>query len=108
MRRSTCLLSGQFIATSFGFHPTSIDVTMHNKEVGKLEEKLALQDFKGEDLAMRFYAPYLLSGLNAFSDDTVTFYLHNASKPIIFESTTADKYQLTYLVMPVSPTTSQV
>ena len=108
LRRSTCLLSGQFIATSFDFNPQSIDVVMNNKEVGKLEEKLALQDFKGEDLSMRFYAPYLLSGLNAFSDDMVTFYLQNASKPIIFESTTVDKYQLTYLVMPVSPTTSQV
>ncbi len=106
LRRSACLLSGQFIATSFGFTPTNIDVVMHNKEVGKLEEKLPIQKFEGEDISMRFYAPYLLSGLNAFSDEAITFYLHNASKPIIFESNHSDKYQLTYLVMPVSPTTS--
>ncbi len=108
LRRSTCLLSGQFIATSFGFSSSAINVLMHNKEVGKLEEKLVMQNFVGDDLSMRFYAPYLLSGLNAFSDDSITFYLQNASKPIIFESTTVDKYQLTYLVMPVSPTTAQV
>lgn len=80
---------------------------MHNKEVGKLEEKLSLSGFTGASLDVRFYAPYLLSGLNAFSDNEVTFYLQDSSRPIIFETTEKDKYHLTYLVMPVSPTNLQ-
>ncbi len=107
LRRSACLLSGQFIATSFGFTTHSVDVSMHNKEVGKLDEKLALKAFTGEDLAIRFYAPYLLNGLNAFSEDAITFYLLNSAKPIIFEAGEENKYNLTYLVMPVSPTATQ-
>ena len=107
LRRSSCLLSGQFIATSFGFKADSVDVSMNNKEVGKLEEKLAVNGFKGTDLDVKFYAPYLLSGLNAFSDSNLTFYLHNSAKPIIFETAEKEKYVLTYLVMPVSPTASQ-
>ena len=107
LRRSSCLLSGQFIATSFEFKTNNVDVTMHNKEVGKLEEKLTLEKFGGDAIDMKFYAPYLLSGLNAFNEKDVTFFLHNATKPIIFESEEVDKYLLTYLVMPVSPTAAQ-
>jgi len=107
LRRSTCLLSGQFIATSFGFKSNNVDVSMNNKEVGKLEEKLPLAKFDGDALDMKFYAPYLLSGLSAFTDPSITFYLHNASKPIMFESEEKDKYHLTYLVMPVSPSATQ-
>lgn len=103
LRRSSCLLSGQFIATQFAFKEHEVQVSMHNKEVGALDESMPLQDFSGAELDIRFYAPYLLSGLQTFHDETVGFYLKNASKPIIFES--ADKeYNLTYLVMPVSPT----
>ncbi len=104
LRRSSCLLSGQFIATTFGFKTDAVDVSMHNKEVGKLEEKIQLKDFAGAELDVKFYAPYLLSGLNAFSSDNLTFYLASSAKPIIFENTEDDKFNLTYLVMPVSST----
>lgn len=103
LRRSSCLLSGQFIATQFGFSPKGLKVSMHNKEVGKLDEEVPISDFKGELLDMRFYAPYLLSGLQVFGDNEVTFYLKNNSRPIIFESDNK-KYQLIYLVMPVAQT----
>jgi len=108
LRRSSCLLSGQFIATSFGFKEKDLDVSMHNKEVGKLNEKLSVDGFSGDELSMKFYAPYLLNGLNAFSDENIKFYLHNASKPIIFETADKEDYNLTYLVMPVSPTAAQL
>ncbi len=105
LRRSACLLSGQFIATHFGFTPQVLKVSMQNQEVGKLKEELPLPDFDGSDLDIRFYAPYLLSGLQSFSEDKVTFYLQTAAKPIIFESQAAD-HELLYLVMPVSPSLS--
>ena len=103
LRRSSCLLSGQFIATRFDFDAHEVKASLHNKEVGKLEEALVLHKFNGEKLDIRFYSPYLLNGLQVFSDDQVSFYLKNSSKPIIFESE-AEQLSMTYLVMPVSPT----
>lgn len=103
LRRSACLLSGQFLATQFGFEDEKVEVSIDNKEIGNLQEHLALQGYAGAKLDIRFYAPYLLSGLQVFADDAVTFYLQNTSKPIIFESHHAE-YVFTYLVMPVSPT----
>ncbi len=103
LRRSSCLLSGQFIATQFGFSSKGLHVSMQNKEVGKLDEEVPLTNFKGDTLDMRFYAPYLLSGLQVFGEDKVQFYLKNNAKPIIFESNDKN-YNLTYLVMPVAQT----
>lgn len=103
LRRSTCLLSGQFLATQFGFDKQQLNVSMQNKEVGNLQEDIPLQKFEGAKLDVRFYAPYLLNGINAFSEDQLTFYLNSAAKPIIFESN-QDDIAMTYLVMPVSQT----
>ncbi len=103
LRRSACLLSGQFLATKFGFSPELLNVSMQNKEVGKLEEELPLVEFTGSEMDIRFYAPYLLNGLQVFNDEALTFYLRNSAKPIIFESQAQD-YRLLYLVMPVAPT----
>ena len=76
---------------------------MLNKEVGKLDEQLSFTGSKETTMDLRFYAPYLLNGIQAFHDDTLTFYLKSGTKPIIFESA-SDGYSMTYLVMPVSPT----
>lgn len=103
LRRSTCLLSGQFIATQFGFAPHVLRVSMNNKDVGTLVEEAPLKGFDGEELDVRFYAPYLLSGLQVFGDEQIDFYLKSSSKPIIFESRNEQNH-LIYLVMPVSPT----
>jgi DNA polymerase-3 subunit beta len=103
LRRSACLLSGQFLATNFAFDHDVLHVAMENKEVGVLQEEVPLSSFASARLDIRFYAPYLLSGLQVFSEDSITFYLKNATKPIIFEAH-KDVYDITYLVMPVSPT----
>jgi DNA polymerase III subunit beta len=104
LRRSVCLLTGQFIATKFDFSSDVLQVSMHNKEVGTLQERVPLAHYPGQALDIRFYAPYLLNGLQALADETITFYLKNASRPIMFEATTSDNH-FVYLVMPVSPTT---
>ena len=103
LRRSSCLLSGQFIATQFAFEADTLKVSMQNKEVGALDEHVALEQFNGQKMDVRFYAPYLLSGLQTFNDDKLQFHLKNATKPIIFESDDQERHLL-YLVMPVSPT----
>jgi DNA polymerase III subunit beta len=103
LRRSVCLLSGQFLATTFGFDKELLNVAMQNKEVGKLHEALPLHGFTGSQLDIRFYAPYVLNGLQSFAEEQITFYLKNGSKPIIFQAQQED-YTMTYLVMPVSPT----
>ncbi len=103
LRRSACLLSGQFIATQFEFSPETIKVSMHNKEVGHLEEEVPMVRFEGARLDIRFFAPYLLNGLQVFPNDQVSFYLKGSAYPIIFQSSQKDM-ELLYLVMPVSAT----
>ena len=66
---------------------------------------MPLNEFKGDEIDIRFYAPYLLSGLQVFPDDTIQFYLKNSAKPIIFAADDKD-YHMLYLVMPVAPTTN--
>jgi DNA polymerase III subunit beta len=105
LKRSSCLLSGQFIATTFGFAPETMKVSMQNKDVGTLQEELPLDEFSGDKMDIRFYAPYLLSGLQVFPQEQVHFYLKNSAKPIIFESE-HESYHMLYLVMPVAPTTN--
>lgn len=107
LRRSSCLLSGHFIATQFDFDAHELNVSMNNKDVGQLSETLQLTKFEGPAIDIRFYAPYVLTGLQAFSDEKLSLYLHTNSKPIIFESSYEDLH-VTYLVMPVSPTTQPV
>ena len=94
LRRSTCLLSGQFIATQFAFDKDQLKVSMQNKEVGALDERVPLQNFSGDKLDVRFYAPYLLSGLQTFADDNLGFHLKNPSKPIIFEADDKESHYL--------------
>jgi len=105
LRRSSCLLSGQFIATKFDFESDKLHVSMQNKEVGKLDEEVPLLKFDGKKLDIRFYAPYLVNGLQVFPEEQISFYLYNASKPIVFEHQ-KQECSLVYLVMPVSPTSS--
>jgi len=107
LKRSNCLLAGQFLSTSFTFNNGSLDISLHNKEVGKLKESIQLGIFDGEKIESRFYSPYLLSGLQAFSEDSVQFFIKNKTKPIIFESK-QDDHNMIYLVMPVSATSSDV
>lgn len=102
LRRSTCLLSGQFLATTFNFNKTNLKVSMKNTDIGNLNETLSLSGFNAEALELRFYSPYLLQGLQSFSEDEqITCFLKSNSRPIIFKSNT-DDYKLTYLVMPVA------
>lgn len=102
LRRTTCLLSGQFIATNFNFTENTVTVSLLNKEVGNLKEEISIEGSTETDLNLRFYSPYLLSGLQAFNENSVKFYLKNSTKPIIFESE-CESHKMTYLVMPVSP-----
>ncbi len=105
LKRSTCLLSGQFIATQFKFSHNAVHVLMNNKEVGKLNERVPLFDYTHDEIDVRFYAPYLLSGVQSF-EENISFYLHSATKPIIFEAA-SPKINRLYLVMPVSAAQSQ-
>ncbi len=106
LKRTGCLLAGQFVSTHFLFSSGAVKVSMHNKEVGKLEESLVLSEFIGDNIESRFYSPYLLNGLQAFPEDNVNFFIKNAAKPIIFEGQGTD-YQMTYLVMPISMTQAE-
>ena len=103
VKRSACLLSGQFIPTTFNFNSTSVDISLVNKEVGTFQDHLKIDAYDGDDLQIRFYAPYLLAGLQNFNQNELQFYLHSSARPIIFENIENDIH-FVYLVMPVSPT----
>lgn len=101
LKRTGCLLSGQFISTDFTFASDGVDIKLHNKDVGKLEERIPLAYFDADPVQSKFYSPYLLNGLHAFAADQVDFFIKNSTKPIIFESENENAH-FTYLVMPVS------
>lgn len=103
LRRSACLLSGQFIPTQFSFASNELTISILNKEVGAMQEKLYLKDYNSEAIEIRFYAPYLLNGLQVFEDENIKFSLQSSAKPMIIESEKEDLKAI-YLVMPVSPT----
>ena len=103
LRRASSLLSGNFIATQFVFEHDIVHVNMHNKEIGKLKEALVIDGAGQDGLDIRFYAPYLLGGLQAFAGERITFYLKAPTRPIIFNDAEEGGYEITYLVMPVSP-----
>lgn len=102
VKRSACLLSNQFVPTNFVFEDDSLAVSLVNKEVGAFQDRIELNGYTGEPLQIRFYAPYLLTGLQNFSNDYLNFYLQSFSKPIIFEGQ-EENLLYSYLVMPVSP-----
>ncbi|KKP24751.1 MAG: polymerase III subunit beta protein [candidate division TM6 bacterium GW2011_GWF2_28_16] len=103
LKRTSCFLSGQFVSTSFKFQPGKLAVNLQSKEVGKIDESLLLNDFDGQEVATKFYSPYLLAGLQVFNEDAINFFIHDDSRPIIFEADVKDKnYKFTYIVMPVS------
>jgi DNA polymerase-3 subunit beta len=104
LRRAACLLSGQFIATEFNFNDNTLEIQMTNKEVGRLTETLALQEFVEGALTIHFYAPYVLEGVQMLPGDSISFWLSTKIRPIIFEAT-ENNCTITYLVMPVSPVT---
>lgn len=103
LRRATSLLAGQFIATQFQVEPEHVQVTMHNKDVGNLREFIALNEYAGEGFEIRFYAPYLLHGLNVFGDEYVQLFLKSSKQPLIVASEHPSGVRMTYLVMPVAP-----
>lgn len=108
LRRAACLLSGQFIATRFTFmskeeNATQLHVRMENRGVGTLDEFVSVKSGTPLNFDIRFYAPYLLEGLQVFADPEVKFFVRNESSPIMFENNTA-LGTTHYLVMPVANT----
>lgn len=102
LKRSTSLLSGQFIATNLILKENILSLIFSNKGVGTLQEEVALQKgLTGSEMEIRFYAPYLLDGLNTLKNNILTFSVINPQRPIIFQESHKD-YKTVYLVMPVS------
>jgi DNA polymerase III sliding clamp (beta) subunit (PCNA family) len=101
LKRAGVLLAGQFISTKFEFQPGQLDVSMQNKEVGSLAEKLAIEEYRGKKLEVRFYSPYILSGIQVFDEEKLNALISSPERPIIFESN-KDDMLFKFLVMPVS------
>lgn len=106
LRRAACLLSGQFIATACAFDHDRLTISMTNKEVGRMTDTLVLTEWADSVLEIRFYAPYVLSGLQALPGDVAHFKLKSHTSPVIFYADD-EVGRMTYLVMPVSPNQAQ-
>lgn len=106
LRRAACLLSGQFIATSCLFDRDRLVVSMTNKEVGRMIDTLTLSAHADDTNEVKFYAPYILNGLQELPGDAATFKLKGRTNPIIFHAHD-DVGRMVYLVMPVSPAQAQ-
>jgi len=104
LRRTTTLLSGQFLATQFQFEGSIVRLSMQNKEVGALEEAVTLYEYIGEPCNIRFYAPYILQGLGAFPEEQICLFLKSSTRPIMFEASKPSGIEIVYLVMPVAAT----
>jgi len=104
----TCANQLVFSGDSFNFFTRLLSDTFPQYE-GILKREqftpafLDRSHFSGSAVDVRFYAPYLLNGIQTFAEDAVRLYLHNNTKPIIFESN-IDRYSVLYLVMPVAST----
>lgn len=102
LRRAACLLSGNFLATRFTFDKNSLRIRMENKGIGTLDESVSLNLDLADEQEIRFYAPYLVDGLQTFSEARIRFFIKNSTKPIMIETTEHD-CSIRYLVMPVAP-----
>lgn len=101
LRRAACLLSGNFLATKFFFRNNALGIRMENKGIGTLDESIPLNLPVTDEFEIRFFAPYLVEGLQVFTQPRARFFIKNSSRPIIFE-TEDDGATLRYLVMPVA------
>ncbi len=101
LRHTMPLLSGQFIATNFTFRPETLELIFSNKGVGTLQEEVPLIKGPKEPISIRFYAPYLVDGLQACTKEHVNFFIKSSQKPLIIEEST-EHFTILYLVMPVS------
>ncbi|MBN2267199.1 MAG: DNA polymerase III subunit beta [Candidatus Babeliaceae bacterium] len=103
LRRAACLLSGNFLATRFLFTHEDLRIRMENKGVGTLDERIPVTIANlEEDQEVRFYAPYLIDGLQVFSQQRLKFFIKNSTRPIMCE-TQENGCTIRYLVMPVAP-----
>lgn len=68
-------------------------------EIGKVEEKMMINNTMGENIKISFSSKYMMEALKAFSTETVDICFFGEVKPIILQST-EDK-TLTELVLPI-------
>lgn len=103
LRRAGCLLAGRFVSTKFSFENKVLTLSVNNKEVGSITERVALDSFGTVAVSTRFYSPYVLAAAQAAGTSMITFSVKEGSSPIFFEAA-SESSSLVYLVMPVLDT----
>jgi DNA polymerase III subunit beta len=101
LRRAGALLAGQFIASQFSFSKHGCEISLENKDIGSLRQLVSCDIPESFVLDTSFYSPYLLTGLLAVDEETITCFIRDKRSPLIITST-AKNHEYTYVVMPVS------
>ena len=68
-------------------------------EIGRVEEKMAIQKNNDENIKISFSAKYMMEALKSFSTETVDLHFVGEIKPILIKS--AEDESLTQLVLPI-------
>ena len=74
-------------------------IRSHAAEIGKVEEKMEINNDSGKNIKISFSAKYMMEALKAFSTKTVEINFVGEIKPIIIKS--LDDESLTQLVLPI-------
>lgn len=101
LRRAGALLAGQFISSQFSFSQKGCELSLENKDIGSLQQHVALEAMDEFALDTAFFSPYILTGLLAITDDMVTCSIRDKRSPLVITSHGKD-HEYTYVVMPVS------
>ncbi len=100
LRRAVCLLAGKFISSKFSFTENLLEISLDNKEVGSLQEKIPLISFDGIPVTSNFYPPYILNALSQVPQEQIQFAVKGGTHPLFFDFS-AEEFNTTYLIMPV-------
>lgn len=68
-------------------------------EIGRVEEKMAIEKDSSEDIKISFSAKYMMEALKSFSTETVDLHFVGEIKPILIQS--SEDESLTQLVLPI-------
>ena len=68
-------------------------------EIGRVEEKMAIQKNNSEDIKISFSAKYMMEALKSFSTEMIDLHFVGEIKPILIKSSEDDS--LTQLVLPI-------
>lgn len=76
-----------------------LTISSFASEIGKVEDRIAVERNNNDDLAISFSAKYMMDALRTFEGEDITIFMNGDSKPIVIKSSTDET--LIQLVLPI-------